>query len=110
MSGYFEIKKSSDGQFMFNLKAGNHEIILTSERYTTKAGAQNGIESVRSSSPNDSNYERRKSSRGEPYFVLKAANHEVIGRSEMYSSDSAMENGISSVKGNGNSNTVKDNA
>ncbi|MGL5119386.1 MAG: YegP family protein, partial [Plesiomonas shigelloides] len=37
MIGHFELKKASDGQFMFNLKASNGEIILTSERYTTKA-------------------------------------------------------------------------
>ena len=37
MTGYFEIRTRSDGQFMFNLKADSHEIILTSEAYTTKA-------------------------------------------------------------------------
>ena len=44
MTGYFEIRTRSDGQFMFNLKADNHEIILTSEAYTTKAACMNGIE------------------------------------------------------------------
>lgn len=37
MAGYFELSKSSDGQFKFALKAGNHETILTSELYKTKA-------------------------------------------------------------------------
>ena len=46
MAGYFELSKSSDGQFRFVLKAGNHETILTSELYKTKAAAENGIESV----------------------------------------------------------------
>lgn len=46
-NGYFKLKKTSDNQYMFNLHAGNHEIIATSERYTTKAAAQNGIESVK---------------------------------------------------------------
>lgn len=49
MSGYYELKRSGD-QYMFNLKAGNHEVILTSERYTTKASAQDGIASVRQNS------------------------------------------------------------
>jgi uncharacterized protein YegP (UPF0339 family) len=47
MAGKFEIKSTSNGQFRFNLKAGNGEIIATSETYTTKDAAKNGIESVR---------------------------------------------------------------
>jgi uncharacterized protein YegP (UPF0339 family) len=46
MAGKFVIKKSA-GQYHFVLKAGNGEIIATSERYTTKASAKNGIESVK---------------------------------------------------------------
>jgi len=45
--GYFKLFKSEkNNQFYFNLKAGNHETILQSEGYTTKASAINGIESV----------------------------------------------------------------
>ena len=47
MSAYYELKTTSDGQYMFNLHAANHEVIATSERYTTKHAAENGIESVR---------------------------------------------------------------
>lgn len=100
MAGKFELKKNTAGQFMFNLKAANGQVILTSEHYTAKAGALNGITSVKANAPNDSSYERKFSSRNEPYFVMKAPNHEIIGRSEMYSSQSAMENGIASVKNN----------
>ena len=52
--------------------------------------------------------ERKTSVKNEPYFVLKAANHEIIGRSEMDSSASAMENGIASVKANAPGATVTD--
>lgn len=48
----------------------------------------------------DNRFERKRSVRDEPYFVLKAANGEPIGVSEMYSSPAAMENGIESVKHN----------
>jgi len=51
MSAKFEIKKDKGGQFRFNLKAGNGEIIATSEAYTTKAGCKNGIESVKKNAP-----------------------------------------------------------
>lgn len=47
MAAKYVLKKSSDGQFYFVLKAANGETIATSERYTTKSAATNGIESVR---------------------------------------------------------------
>lgn len=107
MAGYYQLKKSGD-QFMFNLKAGNHETILTSERYKSKQGAEGGIASCKTNSAIDARYERKTSTSNQPYFVLKAANGEVIGRSEMYSSASAMEGGITSCKTNGPSAPTKD--
>lgn len=100
MASKFVLSTTADGQYMFNLKAGNGETILTSERYQSKDGALNGIDSVRKNAPLDERYERRTASNGAPYFVLKAANHQEIGRSEMYGSPAAMENGIASVKRN----------
>lgn len=107
MAGYYVLKRSGQ-EFMWNLKAGNHETILTSERYTTKAGAEGGIASVKVNSPIDARYERKTSKAGEPYFVLTAANGQTIGKSEMYSSKSAMEDGITSVKTNGPTAPTKD--
>ena len=63
---------------------------------------------MQTNSPHDERYERKKSIREEPYFVLKAVNGETIGKSEMYSSASAMESGIASVKANGPTKTLKD--
>ena len=100
MSSYFEIKAAAGSQFMFNLKAGNHEVILTSESYASKQGAEGGVASVKTNSPNDDRYERKTAKDNSPYFVLSAANGEPIGTSEMYSSISAMESGIGSVKAN----------
>jgi uncharacterized protein len=98
MAGKFELKKNDSGKFMFNLKAGNGKVILTSQLYRTKAAAQTGIASVKQHAADGANFERKTSTRGEPYFVLKAANKQVIGTSEMYTSTSAMQNGIASVK------------
>lgn len=100
MAGKFEIKQSASGKFHFNLKAGNGQIILSSEMYETKASAENGIESVKKNSADAARFEKRNSSKGDPYFVLKAGNGQEIGRSEMYSSDSACQNGIESVQAN----------
>jgi uncharacterized protein YegP (UPF0339 family) len=104
----FEIYKDKRGEFRFRLKAGNGQNILASEGYSAKSGCTNGIESVRKNSTDDSRYERLESKNGSPYFNLKAGNNQVIGSSEMYSSTSAMENGISSVKNNATDASIAD--
>ena len=109
MAGWYELSKSKDGQFRFELKAGNAETILTSELYKTKAAAENGIASVQSNAALDERYERKSAANGKPFFNLKAANHQVIGSSQMYASEAARDNGIASVKTNGLSTTIKDN-
>ncbi|WP_210148405.1 YegP family protein [Chryseobacterium scophthalmum] len=98
--GKFTISKRKNDEYQFNLKAGNGEIILTSEGYTTKANCQKGIESVRINSQDDARYDRRVAVNEKDYFVLKARNGEIIGKSQYYSSKSSMEIGISSVKTN----------
>jgi uncharacterized protein YegP (UPF0339 family) len=108
MSAKFEISKSKNDKFLFNLKAGNGEVILTSQMYETKASALEGVESVKVNAPLDERYERKTSAKNEPYFNLKAANAQVIGHSEMYSSASAMEGGIASVKKNAPTATTTD--
>ena len=109
MAGWFELSKSSDGQFRFVLKAGNAETILTSELYKAKTSAENGIKSVQENCSNDDRYERKTASNEKPFFNLKAANGQVIGSSQMYASEATRESGIESVKTNGKTLTVKDN-
>ncbi|MDC9724084.1 MAG: YegP family protein [Urechidicola sp.] len=106
--GKFEIYNDKRGEFRFRLKASNGQNILASEGYHAKSGCTNGIESVRKNSQNDARYERLESKNGSPYFNLKASNGQVVGTSEMYSSASAMENGIASVKTNAPNATVDD--
>lgn len=98
----------SGSQFHFVLKAGNGETILNSERYTTKSGALGGIDSVKQNSPIDARYIRKNATNGRPMFNLKAGNGEIIGTSETYSTESAREGGIASVKSNGPSATTDD--
>lgn len=100
MAGKFEIKGTANGGFMFNLKATNGQVILTSQVYKERSSAENGCESVKKNAPDDGNFERREAKDGSPYFVLKAGNGQEIGRSEMYSGKAPMENGIESVKKN----------
>lgn len=97
MQGKFEVYRDDKGEYRFRLKSGNGEIILASEGYKDLVGAMKGVEAVKKNSDLLARFEKRVSSAGKPYFVLKAANHEVIGVSESYSSDDACDNGIKSV-------------
>ncbi len=108
MASKFELKKARGGKFMFNLKAANGQVILTSEMYNSKPSAKNGIKSVAKNSRNDKRFDRKKSKKGDPYFTLTSPNGQVIGMSEMYSSTSSMEKGIASVKKNGPIAETKD--
>ncbi len=110
MAATFVLQRSTDQQYYFNLRAANNETILTSERYTSKSAAQNGIDAVRRNAPNDSRYARKLSSRGQHYFVLTAANGEPVGNSEEYSSAAAMENGIAAVRRVAPTASVEDSA
>ena len=99
MAGKYEIKKGKGG-YRFNLKASSGKIILTSEQYTTKGGAQTGIASVKANAKSKIHFEERKAGNGQSYFVLKAKNGEIIGRSETCASPAGRKNGIDSVKRN----------
>ncbi|WP_028601551.1 YegP family protein [Ottowia thiooxydans] len=108
MAGKFELKKSKNEKFFFNLHASNGQIILSSEMYEAKGSAQGGIESVKKNGGNAANYEKLTGKDGSPYFTLKAANHQVIGQSQMYSSESARDGGIASCVQNAPDATVDD--
>ena len=95
----FQSKKNDE--FYFHLKAaGNSEIILDSEGYTTKASCLNGIESVKENSQDEDNFDRLEAKNGEYYFNLVARNGEIIGNSETYKSKQGRDNGIESVMRN----------
>ena len=108
MSGSFELKQAKNGEYFFNLLAANGQNILKSEMYSSKSAAMNGIASVQKNCAEDGQYECKESSNGKAYFVLKAKNHQVIGQSQMYESDSGCKNGIDSCKTNGTTENVKD--
>ena len=96
----FEIYRGNNGEFYFRLKAGNGEVILSSEGYKAKASAENGVKSVKENAPNDDRYDRKEAKNGKFYFNLLARNGQIIGTSQMYASKQGMENGIDSVKRN----------
>ena len=100
MAGKFECFKDKAGEFRFRLKAGNGEIILSSEGYSGKDGCDNGIESVRKNSAVVERFEKIETDSGKFRFNLKASNGQVIGTSQSYDSESGRDNGIDSVARN----------
>jgi uncharacterized protein YegP (UPF0339 family) len=108
--GQFTNTKRTNGEYQFSLKAGNGQIILSSEGYNNKAGCENGIESVKKNAPDDNRYERKTASNGKFHFNLKAGNGQIIGSSQMYESEVSRDNGIESVKNNAPDATIEDEA
>jgi uncharacterized protein len=106
--GKFVISTRSNGECQFNLQAGNGQVILTSEGYSSKSACTNGIESVRKNSAVDARFDRKVASNGKFFFNLKATNGQVIGSSQMYESESGRDNGIESVKNNAPEASVDD--
>ncbi len=106
--GKFVISKRKNGEFQFNLKAGNGQVILASEGYTTKAACTNGIESVRKNSTEEGRFDKKTAKNGKFYFNLKAGNGQIIGTSEMYESEASRDNGVASVGKNAPDAKVED--
>ena len=111
--GKFVVKTTKSG-FVFNLKAGNGEVIATSESYKSQDSCLNGVESVRKNCVGGvedqtvegfeklthPKFEVYADKAGEFRFRLKARNGEVIAVSEGYTAKAGCINGIESVKKN----------
>lgn len=110
MAGKFEISKRTNGEYQFNLKAGNGQVILSSEGYSTKGSCTNGIDSVRRNSQDDARFERKTASNGKFFFNLTATNGQTVGSSQMYADEGGRDNGIASVRTNAANAAVDDQA
>ncbi|QHS51458.1 YegP family protein [Edaphobacter sp. 12200R-103] len=108
MSARYELKAVPGHQFIFYLKAANGEVILASETYCSKTNALQAIESVRRSCTLDNRFERKRSSHSQPFFILRSADDEILGKSETYASEGAREKGIRSVMKNGPVASIRD--
>ena len=112
--GKFAVRETNTG-IKFDLKAGNGEVIATSEVYTTESACMNGIESVKKNAPVanfedqtvegfekavNPKFEVYEDNSGEYRFRLKARNGEVIASSEGYKAKASCLNGVESVRKN----------
>ncbi|MBP1563019.1 MAG: YegP family protein [Oscillospiraceae bacterium] len=113
--GKFEIKKTKNDGFIFNLKAGNGEVIATSETYNSLDACKNGINSVITNAPEatvedqtvegfatekNPKFELYTDKKGEFRFRLKAKNGQIIATGEGYKAKAGCKNGIESIKKN----------
>jgi uncharacterized protein len=98
MSGTFEIKKTIDGKYSFNLKAANGQIILKSEDYSSMDATTNAIESVRKNSQIAEHFVKEVAADGSQYFALITDNGQIIGRSEFYASESSRDSAFASIR------------
>lgn len=108
MRGYYVIKRGLPDTFHFILKTENHQIILTSEPYSSRQGAHIGIHSCQHNSPHDTHYDKRTTFASHPYFVLRAGNGEIVGTGQTYAFNAGRDAGISSCKVNGPTTTIID--
>ena len=112
--GKFVVKNVATG-IKFDLKAGNGEVIATSEVYTSKSACLNGVESVRNNAPvaaledqtvegyaeeKNPKFEVYQDKKGEYRFRLKATNGQVIATGEGYVAKASCLNGVESVRKN----------
>src|SRR5262245_31190392 len=78
------VTQGDTGQFHFNVYAKNGQVVLSSESYTDEANAWNGALSVQENGVNSYQYEVKQSASGTFFFNLKAANGEIVGTSQQY--------------------------
>ncbi|MGI9328276.1 MAG: YegP family protein [Pseudomonadales bacterium] len=106
MAGKFEVYQDKADEFRFRLKAQNGEIILSGQGYKSLANCLKGVHSIQANCTNPGRYDLMRSKDGKSYFVLKAANHKIIGQSQRYSSAGACEAGVKSVGNNAPGATI----
>ena len=106
MAAKYTLVPAKGGKWCFRLLAGTGETVLASQTYSSRSGARRGVTSVQNHCGSDGCFERKTAKNGKAYFVLKARNGQVIGKSEMYNSTGARENGIKAVKKAGKAKTI----
>lgn len=106
----FDVKQASNGDWYFNLKAGNNQVIGTSEMYASKSNAERGARTVRAlvrlqystkAAPQRESFELFKGEDGKTYFRLRSGNGEIMLGSQGYTTKQSAEKGLASVETNG---------
>lgn len=97
MASFHVFEGEGDQPFRFRFDSGDGHT-LSSEGYASKDGRDNGVRSVRENAVIDDRYDKRVSDDLRSYFVLKAGNGEIIGKSKMYDTNAERNGGIERIK------------
>ncbi len=108
MSAIYEIFKDHNGHFRFWLIAGNGKLLLTSKACETKRACMDAVSSARRNAARRKQFELKKAKDGKGYFVLKARNNELLGRSECFSSAESLDGVIETVRKDGPQGPIND--
>ncbi len=100
MKGYYQLIEGHQGDFMFTLRAGNHETILESRVYWSRQAALDAVAAVRVSSQIPSRYVKHESADGNHFFELLDENGKLLGRSVGCGTRGGLLAGIASVQRN----------
>lgn len=108
MSSWFELNKTSGGEYSFNLKSESGETLLSSPSYYSKGNANMDIQDIQHSCAYDALYEK-KSEGGQHYFELKTPKRRVLGTSQMFKTAEERDAAMAAVKAGGGTKTIKNN-
>jgi uncharacterized protein YegP (UPF0339 family) len=105
----YQLLQSADGQWYFNLLAGNYEVVGTSELYVSKSNAERGLTTVvglvkaavQAAAPPVARFQLFQGLDGQYYFHLRAENGEIVLQSEGYTRRTSALAGTTSVRSNG---------
>jgi uncharacterized protein YegP (UPF0339 family) len=107
MKGYYQLIEGHQGDFMFTLRAGNHETILQSGVYWSRQAALDAVAAVRLRSQDPASYRRHENADGSYHFVLLDLSGKALGRSAGCSTRSGVSAGMASVQRNAPSTTFR---
>lgn len=107
MTGYYQLIEGHQGDFMFRLRAGNHETILQSGVYWSRLAALDAVAAVRVCSQVPERYAQREGIDGQHHFDLLDTGGKTLARSPVCSSRSGLSAGIASVQRNAPSTTFR---
>ena len=95
LAGKFDLWQANDG-WHFHLTAGNGAVLLTSEAYSSRTSAINGVLSVETNGVDNAQYSLKQAANGGYVLHLDAANNEIISFSQVYSTKSNATRAIAS--------------
>ncbi|HUS30750.1 MAG TPA: DUF1508 domain-containing protein [Kofleriaceae bacterium] len=94
--GKVDLYQSSDAQWRFRVVAGNGRVLLSSEAYVSKQGAENGLASVLENGVDPAQYQLNLAANGKYNLRLRAQNFEVIAFTQTYATKSSATRAIGS--------------